>query len=46
MSDAQTRRALLIVDIQSDYFAGGKMELVGSEPARRGAPRRLPGTLP
>lgn len=26
-------KALLIVDIQNDYFAGGKMELEGSEPA-------------
>src|ERR1043166_4795814 len=26
-------KALLIVDIQNDYFPGGKMELVGSEPA-------------
>ena len=26
-------RALLIVDIQNDYFTGGKMELEGSEPA-------------
>jgi nicotinamidase-related amidase len=27
------RHALLIVDIQNDYFPGGSMELVGSEPA-------------
>jgi nicotinamidase-related amidase len=26
-------KALLIVDIQNDYFPGGKMELEGSEPA-------------
>jgi len=26
-------RALLIVDIQNDYFLGGKMELEGTEPA-------------
>jgi nicotinamidase-related amidase len=26
-------RALLIIDIQNDYFPGGKMELEGSEPA-------------
>ena len=26
-------KALLIVDIQNDYFPGGKMELVGSAPA-------------
>src|SRR5262245_11598946 len=32
MSEAPTK-ALLIVDIQNDYFPGGKMELVGSEPA-------------
>jgi nicotinamidase-related amidase len=26
-------KALLIIDIQNDYFVGGKMELEGSEPA-------------
>jgi len=33
--------ALLIVDIQNDYFAGGAMELVGSEEAARKAARVL-----
>jgi nicotinamidase-related amidase len=28
-----TTKALLIVDIQNDYFDGGRMELEGSEPA-------------
>ncbi|HEX7837649.1 MAG TPA: cysteine hydrolase family protein [Kofleriaceae bacterium] len=28
-----SKRALLIVDIQNDYFPGGRMELVGSEAA-------------
>ena len=27
------KQALLIVDIQNDYFPGGKMELVGSPEA-------------
>lgn len=31
------KQALLIVDIQNDYFAGGKMELEGSEAASRSA---------
>jgi nicotinamidase-related amidase len=30
---APTKRALLVVDIQNDYFPGGKMELEGSEAA-------------
>jgi nicotinamidase-related amidase len=30
---ATTRRALLVVDIQNDYFPGGKMELEGTEAA-------------
>jgi len=30
-------RALLLIDIQNDYFAGGAMELVGSEEAGRRA---------
>jgi len=34
-------RALLIVDIQNDYFPGGKMELVGSEFASRRAGQLL-----
>jgi nicotinamidase-related amidase len=34
-------RALLIVDIQNDYFPGGKMELEGSEPAGRCAGQLL-----
>lgn len=33
--------ALLIVDIQNDYFPGGAMELVGSEEAGRAAGRLL-----
>ncbi len=33
--------ALLIVDIQNDYFPGGKMELEGSEPASENARRLL-----
>jgi len=33
--------ALLIVDIQNDYFAGGAIELVGSEEAARKAARVL-----
>src|SRR3954453_5923127 len=31
-------RALVIIDIQKDYFPGGKMELVGSEAAAGRAP--------
>jgi nicotinamidase-related amidase len=34
-------RALLIVDIQNDYFPGGKMELEGSEAAGRRAGQLL-----
>ena len=34
---AAPKKALLIVDIQNDYFPGGKMELVGSEAASRSA---------
>jgi nicotinamidase-related amidase len=34
-------RALLIVDIQNDYFPGGRMELEGSEPASRCAAQLL-----
>jgi nicotinamidase-related amidase len=30
-------RALLIIDIQNDYFAGGKMQLVGAEQAGQNA---------
>jgi len=30
---ANTKRALLIVDIQNDYFPGGRMELEGTEAA-------------
>jgi nicotinamidase-related amidase len=30
-------QALLLIDIQNDYFPGGAMELVGSEPAGRRA---------
>ena len=29
--------ALILVDIQNDYFPGGKMELVGIEPAASNA---------
>jgi nicotinamidase-related amidase len=38
-----TQRALLIVDIQNDYFPGGRMELVGSEPAGRRAGELIAG---
>ena len=34
-------QALVIVDIQNDYFAGGKMELVGSSEAAGEAARLL-----
>jgi nicotinamidase-related amidase len=34
-------KALLIIDIQNDYFAGGAMELVGSDAAARNAARIL-----
>jgi nicotinamidase-related amidase len=34
-------RALLIIDIQHDYFAGGKMELEGAEAAAENAARAL-----
>lgn len=30
-----SKKALIVVDIQNDYFPGGKMELVGSEAAAR-----------
>ena len=33
--------ALLLIDIQNDYFPGGKMELVGSEPTGENAARLL-----
>lgn len=33
--------ALIIIDIQNDYFPGGRMELVGSEIAAAGAARLL-----
>lgn len=32
-------KALLVIDIQNDYFPGGKMELVGSSEAARNAAR-------
>jgi nicotinamidase-related amidase len=35
------RRALILVDIQNDYFAGGRMELVGMERAARNAQQLL-----
>ena len=35
------KRALVIVDIQNDYFPGGKMELVGMEAASQKAQRVL-----
>lgn len=35
------KTALLIIDIQNDYFPGGKMELVGSTQASSGAARLL-----
>lgn len=34
-------QALLIIDIQNDYFPGGKMELVGSDEAAKNASRIL-----
>lgn len=37
------KKALLIVDIQNDYFPGGKMELEGSEAASRRAGELLAG---
>ena len=30
-------KALVLIDIQNDYFPGGKMELVGSEEAGKQA---------
>ncbi|SFN36953.1 Nicotinamidase-related amidase [Chryseobacterium oleae] len=33
--------ALLIIDIQNDYFPGGKMELAGAEPAANNAKKAL-----
>lgn len=33
----KSKIALLLVDIQNDYFPGGSMELVGAEPAARRA---------
>ncbi|APR76047.1 Isochorismatase [Minicystis rosea] len=35
------RTALLLIDIQEDYFPGGKMELAGAEAAARNAARAL-----
>ncbi|MCJ7772393.1 MAG: cysteine hydrolase [Desulfobacterales bacterium] len=35
------KKALIIVDIQNDYFPGGKMELVGMEAAAKNAKRVL-----
>jgi len=35
------KQALIIVDIQNDYFSGGKMELVGIEEAAKYAQRAL-----
>lgn len=35
------KQALIIVDIQNDYFQGGKMELVGMEAAAKNAQRVL-----
>ncbi len=35
------KQALLLIDIQNDYFPGGRMELVGSEEAGRAAGRLL-----
>ena len=35
------KQALIIVDIQNDYFPGGKMELVGMEAAAKNAHRVL-----
>jgi len=36
-------KALVLIDIQNDYFPGGKMELVGSEKAGQNAGRLLAG---
>lgn len=36
-----TKKALLIVDLQNDYFSGGKMELVGIDQAAQNAERLL-----
>ena len=36
-------KALVLIDIQNDYFPGGKMELVGSEQAGQHAGRLLAG---
>lgn len=41
MNDSQDKTALLLIDIQNDYFPGGKMELVGAEPAGRQAAKVL-----
>jgi nicotinamidase-related amidase len=35
------KQALILVDIQNDYFTGGKMELVGMEAAAKNAKRVL-----
>jgi nicotinamidase-related amidase len=35
------KRALIIVDIQNDYFPGGRMELIGMEKAARNARHAL-----
>src|SRR5699024_10566987 len=36
---AMSKRAIVVVDIQNDYFPGGKYELVGIEKAARNAAR-------
>jgi nicotinamidase-related amidase len=41
MSDTKHETALLIIDVQRDYFPGGRMELEGSE----GAVERIAGLL-
>ncbi len=41
MSDKESGTALLIVDIQNDYFPGGAMELVGSQEAGKQAKQLL-----
>jgi nicotinamidase-related amidase len=37
MNDMKNSTALLLIDIQNDYFSGGKMELCGAEEAARNA---------
>jgi nicotinamidase-related amidase len=41
MNGANGKQGLILVDIQNDYFPGGKMELVGSEQAAQNAAKLL-----